>query len=106
MLWTKDWYGWNGRATSLLEHPDAEFLYGDLLAVDEEATGDAYIVLNQTIKPSVDIHTSLMSADEFEQQARPMLINGWWRAIQIEEGWRVFGDCENDLITAKLALSS
>jgi hypothetical protein len=105
MLWTQNYNYWNMQATFMLEHPDARFIFGDTLRENECAMGDAYIILNQMVMPSIDIATDIDDATTFEEFARPALTNGWWRAVQIEGGWRVFSDCEKNLTFARLALS-
>ena len=105
MLWTKGDHYWNNNATHLLEHPDTSFVYGDVLEDGERVMAGAYIILSQKKMASIDIATDICHAAKFEAIARPVLTNCWWRAIRIEGGWRIFGDCEKTLTYARLALS-
>jgi hypothetical protein len=105
MLWTRDFkYGCrNQTAMNLLQH---RFLRGSRpTSPDDAALGDAYFVLNQTWKPFIDIvRTDSESAFDFRKAARP-LFTGWWHAISIENGWRIFSDNLTELTVAKLTLS-
>jgi hypothetical protein len=53
-------------------------------------------------KPVVDINTTKYRlASEFEREVRP-LIKGWWHAIKIDRGWRLYADDKDDLFWAKM----
>jgi hypothetical protein len=94
----------NGRVTSLLEQSDTECVAGPALSQGEDAYSDAYIVRGFISKPSVDIMTPVQHGYDFRSVARP-LFTTWWRAVSIKGGWRVYGDCEKELIYARMALS-
>jgi hypothetical protein len=103
LLWTSDWYGCNGRATTLLHQSTTERLTGRALQPGEEARGDAYLVLNCFRKPVANIVTPIRTSREFRKEANP-LFQGWWHAIQTGNGWRLFADDEDELLFAKLRL--
>jgi hypothetical protein len=103
MLVTEDFSPPNVRATMLTEQADTIAPSG-ISHFDIQAGGDAYIVLSQMWKPYTDIRTKkYLSRTQFEQAVRP-LFQGWWRAVQISDGWRLFADDMNELFFAKLAI--
>lgn len=105
MLWTRDRNGSrNEAAIDLLRH---QFVQGSgLLSCHDAAFGDAYFLLNQTWKPYIDIvGADKLSVSAFRKAALQH-ISGWWHAVPIENGWRIFSDNLTELTWAKLALSS
>lgn len=106
MLWTRDFRSGsrNEAAIDLLRN---HFVQGSgLLSSHDAAFGDVYFVLNQTWKPFIDIvRTGSESAFHFRKVARPFF-TGWWHAVSIKNGWRIFSDSLTEMTYAKLALSS
>jgi hypothetical protein len=66
--------------------------------------GTALLVLRQMWKPVVDINTTKYRlASDFEREVRP-LIKGWWHAIKINSGWRLYADDKDELFLAKFKI--
>ncbi len=113
MLWHDCWddgwddckYGGNPLATSLAQQEHAvlpSYLAGRSITV----RSTAYLVLGQMWKPVVDIRTTKYPlASDFEREVR-RLIKGWWHAIEINGGWRLYADDINELFMAKMAIST
>jgi hypothetical protein len=103
MLWSTAFWTRNVRATMLAQQPDTKF-HGAIEPSQLEATGDAYLLLSQMWKPYVDISTNLYpTAADFERVAR-RLLQGWWRAVRTNYGWRIFADNWKELFSAKISI--
>jgi hypothetical protein len=63
---------------------------------------DAYLVLGQMWKPFADIRTpKYPRASDFGSDVGP-LFKGWWHAVRISNGWRLYADDKNELFHAKM----
>ncbi len=103
MLFNREFGGYNVRANMLFEQEDTTF-NGILNPSDADIRGDAYMLLSQMWKPYTDIRTKKYPfARDFERVVRP-LFKGWWRAVWIDKGWRLFADDMDELFFAKLKI--
>jgi hypothetical protein len=103
MIWSSDFREHNRRATKLARQPDT-VLPATFTQPDIVICGNVYLVLRQMWKPTVDIRTTKYpSFSDFEREVRP-LIKGWWHAIEINGGWRLYADDKDELFWAKLKI--
>jgi hypothetical protein len=66
--------------------------------------GDAFLVLRQMWMPVVDILTrKYQRGPDFQREVGP-LIKGWWYAVKLRNGWRLYAEDMNELLFAKLMI--
>jgi hypothetical protein len=103
MLWEERHYEHNPHATNFARQDDT-VLPGYFWKPSIKVGGVAYLVLRQMWKPVVDVNTrKYRLASDFEREVRP-LIKGWWHAIKINNGWRLYAEDKDELFDAKLRI--
>jgi hypothetical protein len=105
MIWTRNWNRHrapNRFATGLLRH---KYISGQRLSSHwyDGVVGDSFLPLSQQWKPFVDVNSSIHFGYELEEVVRP-LFSGWWHAVPIANGWRIFSENITELMYVKLSI--
>lgn len=101
----------NQQATTLIQQADTEIpaYFTHPLALVRRPTViwyNAYLVLGQMWKPFADIRTTkYRRASDFGSEVGS-LFEGWWHAVRVSNGWRLYADDINDLFHARMKFYS
>lgn len=104
MLWTRaSKRSRNEAAINLLQH---HFVQGSgLHSPHDAAFGDAYFLLNETWKPVTEIAWAQAGSEREFRRVAKQHFTGWWHAVLVYGGFRIFYDNLTDMTNVKLALS-